>query len=149
MKIIRCDRPTTKSIGNGLERTWMDWEVVFSDKRGFVFDGASIPRPAWSILGLTPHGDMDAASLPHDDIYQHQGKLPILSLFQMNDRHWTRCDEKISRSTADSLLYEICAFFGIGNAAQRFAVWSAVRIFGWYAWWRDDVKRKNKLQGGF
>lgn len=44
-------------------------------KKGFKYDGASVPRWAWSITGLTPDGLMRGASLLHDIIYVYKGKL--------------------------------------------------------------------------
>jgi hypothetical protein len=43
---------------------------------GFIYDGASIPRIFWSILGVTRDGVHRAASLVHDWIYTYDGRLP-------------------------------------------------------------------------
>ena len=41
--------------------------------QGFVWDGASVPRFAWSIIGLTPWGLTDGPSLAHDPLYRSMG----------------------------------------------------------------------------
>jgi hypothetical protein len=43
--------------------------------KGFEWDGASVPRVAWSLLGFYPGGIMLAPSLPHDWGYIKKGRL--------------------------------------------------------------------------
>lgn len=47
----------------------------FIIKSGFTFDGATIPRFLWSILGICPFGWVLPAALKHDYIYVLEGKL--------------------------------------------------------------------------
>lgn len=42
---------------------------------GFTYDGASVPRLAWTLSGITPDGLIRAAALIHDWIYNHAGAL--------------------------------------------------------------------------
>ena len=78
-------QPICQSVGKKLSRvveaieyTWVDSlgvkKVVIH--AGFLFDGASIPRIFWTMLGLTPHGVMDGPALIHDFLYHYQGRLP-------------------------------------------------------------------------
>lgn len=40
---------------------------------GYIYDGASIPRIAWSIIGIAPSGPIDAAAVAHDAPYRAMG----------------------------------------------------------------------------
>lgn len=150
-------RPKTESIGNGLSRTLTDTPIIFRYKSvvykivipaGFVFDGASIPRITWTLLGLTPHGDMDGPALPHDYIYHHQGKLPQGAFYFKFEGRWIMCFDPITRSISDELLEALCEFFEVAGSIKTWAIWAGVRIGGWLAWRRDDVARKISLASG-
>lgn len=45
-------------------------------KSGFIFDGATMFRSLWSILGICPFGWVLPAALKHDYIYIFEGKIP-------------------------------------------------------------------------
>jgi hypothetical protein len=75
---------------------------------GFDWDGATIPRPFWSIIGGPWHPQVMRASLIHDWLY------------------WTRlCDRK----TADKILRDCLREDGC-TWAKASAMYRAVRIFG-------------------
>lgn len=75
IRILKMEQPKTEVIGEQLYKLLEDWScsisvnsitlVVHADK-GAIWDGASIPRLSWSILGIYPGGRMLAPSLPHD-----------------------------------------------------------------------------------
>ena len=85
MKILAPKHhPAVRAIGKRLsvtlERTIYEWKDGNNHHRlvipeGFLFDGASIPRPLWSLLGLAPHGVMDGPALAHDFVYHHKGVM--------------------------------------------------------------------------
>jgi hypothetical protein len=77
--------------------------------KGTVTDGASIPRAFWSIL--SPFGEYFAAALPHDYLYSPDNKV-------------------FTRKQADDILLEGMVVLGV-NRAKRFAIYRAVRWFGW------------------
>ena len=43
-------------------------------KKGFIWDGGTIPRVCWSAMGITPHGtiECEVAFLVHDVLYATQ-----------------------------------------------------------------------------
>jgi hypothetical protein len=81
---------------------------VITVPKGFITDGASIPRIFWSLLG--PFGPYFQAAIVHDYLY--------------SDRN-----QSITRDTADHIFKE--AMFNSGlDWPRREAIYHAVRIFG-------------------
>jgi hypothetical protein len=95
-------------------------------EKGFVYDGASVPRWLWSLSGLGIDGLHRAAALVHDFIYIYKGD------FKDDD---TGSDITLSRKEADLIFKKMLTDVGI--ASHR--VWLAyhgVRWFGQSVW--DD-----------
>jgi len=91
-----------------------DYEI----KKGFVWDGNSIPRIAWSFTGTPWAMDLLTAGLIHDWLY----KTGI-----------------VSRKVADEIHYKVCRKHGVGwYRAQK--MHKALRVAGWRAW---NKHRKN------
>ncbi len=84
--------------------------------KGEKTDGGSVPRIAWSIIGLTPDGYERAAYDVHDHLYTTNGE---------NGR-FTRLD-------TDKILLEILVRLGV-PWYQRWPVYHAVRLFGGSHW---------------
>lgn len=94
---------------------------------GFEYDGASIPRFAWSIIGSPFAPEFMTAALFHDWLYHtHQ----------------------LSREEADSVLYKLLRENGVG-AVKASTIHRAVRMFGGAYWPNDgeDDKRIKELTG--
>lgn len=75
------DQPITLMIKKNKIMLMTDYYFKYEDKvvripKGFIWDGATIPRFLWSILGVTPFGWANPASLKHDWIYYLEGKMP-------------------------------------------------------------------------
>ncbi len=92
-------------------------DVALTVPAGFKSDGASVPRLAWTLSGLTPDGQIRAAALCHDYLYRMKGKINSFAFLQTK------------RVDADILLYDLM------RAAQvsKYRSWIAyrfVRIFG-------------------
>lgn len=85
--------------------TTADGEII---PLGFEWDGATIPRFAWSIVGGPFHPEVMAPSLEHDYDY------------------WTR---RKPRQEADDNLYHNLIGYGCSKA-RAFTMWKAVRAFG-------------------
>lgn len=85
--------------------------------KGFVTDGASIPRIFWNILSDTDP-DIEYPSFVHDLLYSVHGKLP--------DRTLTRdqCDHVIR----EQMLALDCPKW------KANAVYAALHLFGWHGW---------------
>jgi hypothetical protein len=152
MKIIIAPYPQVEPLGGGLFSTKGPTAYRYIHRGAiyrltvparFVFDGASIPRLAWTPLGVTP-ADMLGESLPHDLIYHHQGKMPLGTLEIFKNSQWVPCYQTIERGVADELLLELCQHYGTAASkyARPFLIWSAVRLGGYFAWRRDDEERK-------
>lgn len=97
---------------------WQEEPFTVDIPAGFVMDGMSIPRAAWSVAGLYPDGLHRAADLVHDWCYQHQGNVfgTVLNRRQADDLH-------------KSLYTEA------GGSANRVTVvYDAIRAFGWIFW---------------
>lgn len=55
--------------------SWIWRGILILAQPEYIFDAASIPRPAWSLLGYTPDGLHRAASLAHDIGCDREGIL--------------------------------------------------------------------------
>ena len=118
-----------------------EWSYVLPDDtkifipEGFVFDGASIPRPFWAIL--SPVGLLLTPGLVHDYAYQHD---KLLSLDSEGNR--TIYKNKAGRGYWDRLFrdvaIEVNGFKIINNIA-----WIALVLFGWIDW---NVKRRDEVE---
>ena len=148
-------QPPTRPINAKLSEPLVDVEYcwVYQGRtyrmlvrRGYPFDGASIPRVAWTALGLAPHGVMDGPALPHDRGYQDRGVFPSGEYQYLDTKSGIWVDAPpMKRAHADALLEALCEHFRVGNVVQIQLVWAAVRAFGWIAWLRDDRTRKKLL----
>ena len=109
-----------------LEQTWAhkwkDWTLRI--QAGFLHDGASIPRWAWSLSGLRPDGLIRAAALAHDALYRYGGKLPM---------HWILPAKTFTRKEADGLFYDLMREAGISRW-RAYVAYKAVRAGGWASW---------------
>ena len=138
-------QPTDRVMYDRWKITTEDWNCQWEYKdqyrrlfvpRGYTYDGASIPRIAWSRIGLTPDGEIRAASLAHDVLYRAAGGR--------KPEEWRGCklmNENgntvfVSRQEADWLFYEFCVFATIPRRRARIA-WLAVRLAGWKFWGKN------------
>lgn len=156
MKILGPDhQPAVRAVGKKLSALLEPIECVWEDEAGnrfrlrpstgFLFDGASIPRPLWSALGLAPHGVMDGPALFHDFPYHYQGKMPPGTYQFLSKRcGWIDMYTPMSRELADDLLHALVLHFKAAGAVKAWLIWSGVRAGGWAAWRRDDDNRKLK-----
>ena len=80
-------------------------------KDGFYTDGASIPRAVWAVVGH-PFEDYLGPAVIHDALYASQ-------IFP--------------RKVADQALRDLCKVLPV-SAWKRRALYSAVRLFGGFAW---------------
>ena len=81
-------------------------------KKGFDFDGASIPRLLWSIYGSPLNGNYVVASLIHDGLYASQ---------------------KVSKSISDRIFLDIMKQSNVGYI-KRTSMYLAVKMFGGKDW---------------
>lgn len=90
-------------------------------KKGFDFDGASIPKWLWSIYGSPLNGDYVVASLIHDGLYASQ---------------------KVSKNIADKIFLDIMKQSNVGYI-KRTSMYLAVTMFGGKDW-KEASKYKDE-----
>ena len=81
-------------------------------KKGFDFDGASIPKWLWSIYGSPLNGNYVVASLIHDGLYASQ---------------------KVSKKVSDKIFLDIMKQSNVGYV-KRTSMYLAVKLLGGKAW---------------
>ena len=89
-------------------------------KKGFDFDGASIPKWLWSIYGSPLNGNYVVASLIHDGLYASQ---------------------KVSKSIADKIFLDVMKQSSVGYL-KRTSMYLAVTMFGGKDW-KEASKYKD------
>ena len=95
-------------------------------KRGFVTDGASIPKWLWWLVGSPFTGNYTNAAIIHDALY---------------------ASEAVNKSFADTMFLKIMEMDGVGWF-RRNAMYLAVDMFGHHVWdthTADSVKEANNF----
>jgi len=87
----------------------------------FRTDGASIPRPVWSLIGAPWNVRYGRAAIVHDYLYRQGGRLK---------------EQSLTRKQADSLFFDTLIEDGVPKW-RAWVMWSAVRAGGWPGWDRD------------
>jgi len=136
------NQPACRTLFDQWQITMEDWSCQWEDgfgwrklfvPKGYIFDGASIPRIAWTALGIPPHGEVDAAALAHDALYRAQGGN--------KPDEWKGCifvnqngNNVIAiREEVDWVFREFCIYATIARHRARIA-WFFVRAFGKRYW---------------
>jgi hypothetical protein len=83
--------------------------------RDDLYNGGSIPRPLWPLIGSPYTGKARKAFPIHDKMCADAAKLPTFK------QRW------VARLHADKILYEMCRFLGI-RWTKCAALYSGVRI---------------------
>lgn len=91
-------------------------------KAGFNYDGASVPRVVWTLVGFLPDGVHRPAALVHDWLYTHRGTVLINGV-----------PFKYDRKFADRLFLHCLEYVGVKSWHARLA-YLAVRGFGKFYW---------------
>lgn len=79
---------------------------------GFVFDGASIPKAFWSLIGSPFSGKYRQSALIHDALY---------------------ASELVPRDEADKCFLELMEKDGV-SWLKRYTMYNAVRVGGYFVW---------------
>ena len=90
-------------------------------KKGFDFDGASIPQSLWSVYGNPLSGKFRIAALVHDALY---------------------ASHKLPRELADAIFLDLMKQHDVGYL-KRQTMYYAVRSAGWYSW-KQLTKEENE-----
>ena len=94
-----------------------DYTVYVKDysitvKEGFIFDGASLPRVTWSLIGCPFIGAYTIPALIHDALY---------------------ASEIVSRKEADDIFLDLLEEYGVGYL-KRYSMYWGVRAGGGFVW---------------
>jgi len=101
--------------------------------RGYKYDGASVPRPVWTISGIRPDGLLRAAATVHDWLYIHRGEMPRGCYQRYIDGEWVDVNQIWSRESADRMFGRLMREAGMKRWRRR-AAYRAVRTFGGLYW---------------
>jgi len=100
-------------------------------KKGFITDGASIPRWLWTICGSPMDIPRLYAAIVHDWMYDHAMLIP-----ETNEEGlvvWKEC----TRAKADEIYRDFQIKLGRGYF-KSYTEWLALRTFGWSHWHTGD-----------
>jgi len=100
---------------------------------GFTYDGTSVPRFLWSIIGIYPDGIHRPASLIHDYIYHNKGLTPYGVEYTYSNEKWVPAQIRWDRKDSDRLFCRMLKELGVSKFKRRI-MYYAVRTFG-YFWW--------------
>ena len=129
-----------------------DREITIVIPKGFVFDGASIPRPFWAILH--PSGLLLIPALVHDFAYRYGFLWEVVNPGKVcRYRHKSGCKNKKAKSGCkkaksgckkswDKLFRKIGDEVN-GVNGVNWVAWLAVYAFGRSAWNKNDETRKK------
>lgn len=104
------------------------YRIVIPPK--FIYDGASVPRIAWTLIGLRPVGLISASACIHDYSYANGGNFK--SAYEILDQEtsiWQTCHGIWTKEQSDKLFAIMLREAGVGKLKRRLA-YQAVRIFG-------------------
>ena len=93
-------------------------------KKGFDFDGASIPQALWSLYGNPLSGKFRIAALVHDALY---------------------ASETLTRELADAIFLDLMKQDEV-RYVKRQTMYYAVRSAGWYVWKRHEKVEVKKYK---
>ena len=92
--------------------------------KGFDFDGASIPKPLWSIIGSPFTGNYVMAALFHDGLY---------------------AGEVLDRKVCDDIFLDLMKQYKV-SYVKRYAMYLAVRLGGGKVWKEHTEKEVLKYK---
>ena len=94
-------------------------------KTGFDFDGASIPKSFWSVIGSPFNGAYVPSAVIHDGLY---------------------ASEALSREICDEIFLELMKADGV-SYTKRYAMYWAVRVGGALVWKKHTKEEVEKYKG--
>lgn len=137
-----------RPLGLPRDRTYMlahdysyEWEkngtpYRINIKAGFIYDGASVPRAAWSIAGLRPDGLLRAAATIHDFLYEHKGNLPKGSFQEWDEEliAWVEVKRTWTRKASDKMFGRLMREANVSRRRRRMAYLAVRSPVGAHAW---------------
>lgn len=136
-KKIRSRLDRSGSKGTGIEFAEKSRICLFNRvlvPAGFTYDGASVPRLAWTITGIRPDGLLRAAAAVHDWFYRNRGNLPEgCHTFRINEMEWQSVIGRWNRKDCDRLFGRMMREAGVSPFKRKLA-YLAVRALGGWSW---------------
>jgi len=111
----------------------------------YLYDGGSIPRIGWSVLGVTPSGPGDSGFLPHDVLYRSKGGKKPEALKGCTIVNENGNNVIVPRPEADWVMYAGMRWGGIIKRRARIAH-TIVRAAGAHHW-GGPMPSLNKKSG--
>lgn len=103
-----------------------------SEAEPFIYNGASVPRPAWSILAADK---LHRPSGWHDEDYRCAGAHKPGAWEYWDGRTWRDVPRRMSRKEADRIFRALCRRDPEGPGAVGAAIaYRMLRLFGGGAW---------------
>ena len=128
IRILSAPEPAVTSAGKRkyrLERDYIGIVIIGNTilkiivRKGFVYDGASIPWLAWTLLRLHPGGIMLLSSLWHDILYMTAGgRIKIKNATVIINR-----EAYITREESDDILGALALYNDVKERKVRFIGW--------------------------
>lgn len=147
------NHPHNVYLGDDLYELTDDYTFVWAEgshvyrinvPAGYVCDLASIPRAAWSVIGLTPGAEMTGPGTLHDFLYGYGGILPAGSFQELVSGIWWDITEPWNRAQADALFLITMKESGVAWHRRQLA-WYAVRSFGGPRWGNTEAKEEKMV----
>lgn len=131
--IIKADQPDVRPVKESGELYQLFEDYTFeltqhntyfkvTIPKDFQYDGASVPRIVWTLIGFLPDGIHRPAALIHDYMYENKGiiKQGDTTIFY-------------TRKEADQIFHAILKYVGVKSWHARLA-YIAVRALGGFYW---------------
>jgi len=152
--VAQLEQPLLIPVSDSRYKLALDYHYSWTDSvtglrcmlsipQGFLCDGASVPRCAWTLSGLRPDGLIRAAALVHDFIYRRAGVFAAGDGLSAEVKNvWIPAARTFTRAETDNLFLRIMKEAGMGWCRRTLA-YTYVRAVGWIAW-RKYEKRLQK-----
>jgi len=121
-----------------------DWYCNFLGKdfiipKGFIFDGASIPRLLWNLL--SPAGYLFLPGLWHDFVYKYRFIFTSSAVESLDGGDRKIIKEFFTQEEADQRFEAIADIVNMGAHFFTRAAYLSLRAFGFVAW--GNHRKKN------
>lgn len=113
------------------------FDMIITVPKGFVFDGATVPRILWTLSGLYPAGLIMAGSCIHDWLYKRRRRKVRVQVFNDILKVWEKKHMIFTRKEADDIMRIVNTLSGMDSKDIERAYF-AVRTFGWILWQKPN-----------
>lgn len=116
-------------------------DFTFIIPKGFIFDGASIPRLFWNML--SPSGYLFIAGLLHDFLYKYRFVYIYSSIDSLDGKEPRLIKEWFDQKKSDEKFEELADKICVGAHFFTKTAYITLRGFGFIAW--DKHRKKDTL----